>query len=306
MRHENDFANSFPTAGKRICSGEAGPRGEKLLIGSKKLSEKKLADLLRHHDQKTIENKETYQRDDVDQLLDYLSLIEIGFVAGALSVDDVLQPAFVKQNLMVLTDDALRRYYEDHYTLPLPISLKSRLFGAPGYCGQGTEREMSAFAGLLFLKREYEHDPKLNAFLWMLDGGLTHDGNGWTDLLALSRKPTRFMNELIEEINDPTPADESSLGQACLGVRRFLDFAADLAALLGTLEKFPALRLAIWQNYAYWLNDADSPGYRHALRGLLNRFAKWPTNEGEEQAQATVALKYEKAIAAIFDFSYRG
>jgi hypothetical protein len=278
--------------------------GKSYLIGPKKLSEKKLADLLRHHDQRTIEDKETYQRDDVDQLLDYLSLIEIGFVAGAFRIDEVLQPALVKETSSLLTDDALRRYYEDYYTLPLPMSLKSRLFGAPGYCGQGSEREMSAFTGLLFLKREYEHDPKLNAFLWMLDGGLTHDGNGWTDLLALSKKPSQFMKELIEELNDPTPNDESSLGQACLGIRRYLDFAADLANLLGTLEKFPSLRLAIWQNYAYWLNDADSPGYRQALRGLLNRFAKWPTQVEEAEAQTAVASKYKKAIDSIFDFSF--
>lgn len=274
----------------------------------RRFSDRKLAWLLRQHDKRTITDNETYQRDDIDQLLDYLSMIEIGFVAGVFRQNDVFSSKFVKQTRELLTGQPLRQYYEDHYTLPLPISLKARLLGAPGFQGRGGDRELGACSSFLQIKRQCEFDPELNSFLWLLDGGSTHDEEEWEwqDLLSLSKKPAKFMEMAVATLNEPPEEQDAiTLGRACLGVRKYLDFAVALVTLLDSLKELPELRLAFWQNYAYWLNDEDTPEYRSDLRGLLLRLTSWPTGRGEARRQAAVAARYKAALDALFDFDGR-
>ena len=91
------------------------------------LSDAQLAVLLRSHWIKQPTEEEIRDRDAVDLIIDYYSILEVASAAGC--VPDPLPEDLRVSALKRLTRPAVRRYYTNYYPLLLPKFFVQRLIG---------------------------------------------------------------------------------------------------------------------------------------------------------------------------------
>src|ERR1022692_2298241 len=193
--------------------------------------------MLRHHEEGKIKNKETWVRDHFDYLLGFYSVVEIAVTIGFVTE---LPPAFLKKHLPILTDAAVRRYYEVNYPLDLPRRLRERLQTGWGYKVSVTAQLDSYFYEFLELTKLIERDENLESFLWTLDGG-------WRDGCGFATVQEALLESwpLFKAIQTPNEK-KSELQHALAGFCEFIQFCEGLKSLLARMEDVPVVAEAMW------------------------------------------------------------
>jgi hypothetical protein len=232
-----------------------------------------LAYLLRHHDEETVSDAETYQRDSFDFLLAYYSVLEIA--CQIRYVASTFPEAFREEALDNLSRDAVKRYYETNYPILLPRLFRLRLEGTLSLYekdeGQATHPLFLRFLGIVNRVRE---DDEIELFQWFLDSGWT-DGYGIDDTLRILEKPERTMKALMKN-----PAKRTIPEQSVSGAQKFLVFCGEFDGLLEEARQFPLFQSAMWTYYSYWF-DLIGQKVGRRLGHILDSFIKWGTGDSE-------------------------
>lgn len=266
-------------------------------------SEPRLQRLLRHHREGTVTGADVDRRDAFDQVLGYYAFMEVAAVASYIPVH--LPESYRAAALAFLTNKHVKKYYEDHYPLLLPMLHRERLRGS--WKGSDDEKTSApCFTSFTELNRIIEEDEDVETFLWFLEDG-SIDDYSLEDLLEIVADPARFAEAVGGEadskgndaamwaairseagVTDPdallrrfkeTPREASPAESALRGLRTFLFFARDFDLLLRATEDAPLLQSAMWHYHAYWFDElSDDLG--SYLSQVVDRFAAWDV-EGE-------------------------
>jgi hypothetical protein len=235
---------------------------------------KRLAHLLRHHDEKSISNSETWLRDDVDYLLGFYAILEIALMIRF--VEDV-SVTFQKRHAQALSNPALRRYYEWNYPLDLPRRLRERFLFGVGFQIKRNVALHVSFYEFLDLTQVLERDSEIESFLWALDGGRREDKDGVCDIDAVIRSlksPTRFIGAIRRK-----PDRRSELDRALNGFCKFVQFCEALDLLIERLKSEPRLAEAMWLAHAYWFRSFES-AIGEDLKRVVQSVARWQVKRG--------------------------
>jgi len=215
-----------------------------------KASDAAVARTLLDHRHEAIDATVTInRRESFDQLLSYYSLLELAFQQRLI---DGLPNALANQARRHLSHTAVRAYYEVHYPLVLPQLLARRLVGVPFMPSlQSFEAErLSRYWAFQDMTRIL-NDPRAapgewtdaEAFLWLLDDGVTEDGYILEDLINAFADEDRVSVALLG-------ADDDWL-QACIrGLYNFLSFASEIDPFLNGQDAISAS--AYWHFHGYW------------------------------------------------------
>jgi hypothetical protein len=226
--------------------------------------------LLRHHDEREISDEETWVRDDVDYLLSYYAILQVGITAGVLD----LQPndALFESASELLNYPPLVHYFTKSYPLELPDRMRARFEAPGGPENLGSEQPKNStsiqrkglFSAFLPLTALLEQDNDMEAFLWLLDGGWRGQ---WHDerLEKALRHPKEAATLLMDKRPDP-------LGHRVMqGAMKFIEFAVALDILLDQASDFPDLQEEMYLFHSYWFSASE--GLTDKIVGLLDSLA---------------------------------
>ena len=154
--------------------------------------------LLRHHDEEPpISDRETRQRDSVDFLLAFYSLLEIASMIRY--IPNTFPETFREEAIWNLSNRATVRYYEEHYRILLPRLFRLRLKEDRRlHEKEEDEASKTLFQRFLGIHNRVEADDEIELFQWFLDDGSTGDDD-ITDTLRLLRSPARTMEALMKD-----------------------------------------------------------------------------------------------------------
>lgn len=237
-------------------------------------SAKALAWLLRHHDEEDIEDEETWKRDEVDNLLEYYSLLE---VASLLQVIPNPLPADVrKAAARHLNHPAIQRYLR-HYPLLLPQLCLLRT--ANLFTKTVTHKKAPALFWQ-FLELEARLDNEYcETFLWFIDGGCRGDDDDCYDIddtVALLKSPRPYFRALA------VPPDQmSDLHKSLHGMRIFFQFCIDLDQFLAEPSLPPLVRFEAWNFFAYWFRNLALYVAHNELETALDHLKSWADPGGQ-------------------------
>lgn len=251
--------------------GKAARRAKAKLLDMKQRGQDNEASwLLRHHNEGEVSDKETWDRDDVDYLLSYYAMLQVGITAGV--IDFQPKDALFESASELLSYPPLISYFTKSYPLDLPDRLLAR-FEAPA-SSQSTIPEMrkqvgsihrkGLFSAFLPLTAVLEQDADMETFLWLLDGGWRGRWH-YERLESVLRRPKEAATLLMDRRRDP-------LGHRVMqGILKFIEFAVALDILLEEAAPFPDLQEEMYVFHAYWFsNSEDLTG---KIVGLLNSLA---------------------------------
>jgi hypothetical protein len=229
-------------------------KGKKIID---KYQQKKLAYLLRHHDEEAIYDEETIHRDDVDYFLEYFSILSLAHVTGYLTLDDLQEDR--EEIIRYLTIQPLRKYYYEHYPLVLPQILLESLeqnkpFRKIKKSSVSVSRE-TIFHQFHALNQSVDNDD-VDQLLWFLDNGYSY-GYGLGDLKDVLKN-----TDLCFEARKR----KDTVGQSVRGFFLYLDFLQQFDKFLrqrgNELDKS-----AYWIYHSYWFTRIEKQ-----LRPTLNKF----------------------------------
>src|SRR5438477_4440732 len=133
----------------------------------------KLFKLLRSHLLRPISEKEVSQRDAIDELLAFYSLLEIASMCQGIPRE--LRPHLAARAIHHLSLPPMRRYYSKLYPLLLPQCFLQRMVGSPIMaerdCARDYFRQFLEISNML-------SDDDVEMFLWFLDDGSAPDEEG--------------------------------------------------------------------------------------------------------------------------------
>lgn len=194
---------------------------------------------LRYHVPNGVyEMEEVDYRDQVDFLLKYYSLVEVGIITGALP--SKLNDKLKSEILYILQNDAVRSYYESRYPLLLPSLL---VYFASHSEHQPVTSGHSYFNELLLIDSLIDDD--VEVFLWFLDSGKM-DGYSLRDLLKLLESKNK-----IKQLMGRVKGDEDALDQGFWGFIKFADYMERYAMLLMKCQD-EFVRSVLWHYQSYW------------------------------------------------------
>lgn len=222
---------------------------------------KKLATLLRDHRKDDVDDQqEISKRDEVDELLSYYSILEIGAIAGFVPPQPTREDSETAK--WVLNNKHVRRFYEEFYPLRLPVLHRYRLAGKWGHTEE-CARAGELFVGFLQANAVIENDDDVTMFLALLDDYVV-DEYGEDDLIeALDNLPA--MIKRLAASN----SDQDALSSALSGMMKFFQFCPTLLRVLDAASELPILRAAMWHYHAYWFTELQD-----GLGRSLSRFQR--------------------------------
>lgn len=210
--------------------------------------------LLRNHLYSPIETTlEVNERDNIDFLIDYYSILQIGLIANYFP--NPLPAEIEKEIEFILKNRFANQYFTEYYPLILPqILLKQVLENNGGmyFQHQNLEKSMGLFDRFLMLNQVKRNDEDINQFLWFLD-------DGWTGGYSI----TDFWNVLKDRdlIKDKLDlATKNPLNKSLWGFIKYTQFLSDFADLLRDSQEDVLLQSAFWHYQSYW--------FEHMKNGL--------------------------------------
>jgi hypothetical protein len=277
---------------KEWLSGQPAERALRRMRG---LSDKRLAVLLRHHDEteEGINDRDTWIRDDFDFLLGFYSIIEIAVMVGFVRK---LPDAFSKKHLPVLNHPALRRYYEWNYPLDLPRRLRERILFDVGYHAREGTLGHAFFYEFLELTKAIERDKDMESFLWCLDGGYREDKKGASDLDAVMRELGK--SNRLAEATQLSPKKRGELDRALNGFCKFIQFCECFDSLIQRLKEEPELAEAMWLAHGYWFRQLETDMGSN-LKDAVLCLGKWRVGEKDKAALRARVAEINNVISRL-------
>ena len=223
-----------------------------------------LNSLLRDHSEASIVSGwQQNRRDDIDDLLEYYSLLEIAAIAGHIPAR--FPEGLARQILPKLKLEPVRRYYEEFYVQKLPTLLRLRLEGRHALTVPPDNVVLAAYAQLADVSASMRANEELTDLLTLLDG-YEVDGCSWDELEKLLAHPKKYVSRVLK-------GDENDmLVSAASGFHGFLSFCRDFQELLWQVESQPLVQSAFWHLFSYWFERlADESGTRGKLGKLVEK-----------------------------------
>ena len=223
--------------------------------------------LLRHHDEQGITDRETWQRDQFDELIHYYSIMEI---AALIDLIPNPLPEDLQQSAMRhLREPSVNQYFVSNYPLVLPQLFELRVCGFSQLKASSAVSLVPLFLQLLQLDSMiHGGDEDVDTLLWFLDGG-SIDGYDIDDTLDALKDAGKFFKRLRVEPDKMTMRDSS-----LQGLVTFLDFCRELDAFLRISHLPPLLRYEAWHLYGYWFGNLSTMVGDH-LEIAVTRVASW-------------------------------
>jgi hypothetical protein len=226
--------------------------------------EEERAWLLRHHDQKAVGIRESYLRDDIDQLIDSYCWLMIAMLAGRISTR--LPPPLEWEIVEILGDTAVQDFYKKHYPLVLPQALLTAV--RDPNMRKRVEivarqvKNPNVFQRFRALDRKIEEDQDIEMFLSFMDDFWVRR-QGFPDLVELLNNPEELAACLVAQ-----SGGKEVLGMAARGLLKYVDIMAEYRELLEDAEANPVLASAFWHKQGYWF-DAIGHDFHGQLFHLL-------------------------------------
>jgi hypothetical protein len=215
----------------------------------KKNEEVNLKILLRDHKVDTINSfLEVKERDNIDFLIDYFSILEIGLISGYLP--NPLPRKTENEAKYLLTNEFLNKYFTKHYPLLLPQLLVKQITKYTGEQYFNKSYSANSFAiydRFLILRQFIKDDKDIDQFLWFLDDGYTA---GYTI--------SDFWNVLADQNLIEYKLGRSNrhpLNSALWGFIKYVQFLSDFASLLKDAKEDSLLQAALWHHQSYWFEN---------------------------------------------------
>jgi hypothetical protein len=209
--------------------------------------------LLRSHLLRGITSDEEIEaRAQIDDLLAFYSLLEIGILTGAL--EEQLPREIHGSAERHLTRPAVRRYYEKFYPLFLPQLFLRRLQDNPASAESAPSNYFVSWSEpsnyfVSFLEvNEMLGSEEVETFLWFLDDGFVDD-TGLEDVLRVLDDPEKFTRRMLRP-----PPKQTALDQALRGMIQFFEFCANFDKLLKSAQD-PLIQSASWHYHGYWFQQ---------------------------------------------------
>ena len=214
--------------------------------------------LLRSHLLREITSDEEIEaRDQIDELLAFYSLLEIGILTGAL--EEQLPREIHDSAERHLTRPAVRRYYEKFYPLYLPQLFLRRLQGNPASVESAPSNYFVSFLEV----NELLGSDEVGTFLWFLDDGFLDD-TGLKDVLRVLDDPKKFTRRMLRQ---------TALDQALHGMVQFFGFCANLDKLLKSARD-PLIQSACWHYHGYWFQQIGGQVYG-VISTAIEQYRTW-------------------------------
>lgn len=206
-----------------------------------------LENILRDHKDEPIRgNYLINERDNIDFLIDYYSILEIGIIANYFPPN---LPSTLRNEVEnILGNEYVRKYYSEYYPLVLPqLLLKHISFSnEQGGNDASTKPQGNLFEKFLVLNQTIKSDSDVDQFLWFLDDGIT-DGYTIHDLWnVLSNRKTIEYKITRNNIHP--------LNSALFGFIKYIQFLNDYADLLREASEFKLLQSSFWHYQSYWFD----------------------------------------------------
>ena len=218
--------------------------------------------LLRHHEEKTITNSETWKRDSFDYLLGYYSMLELALVTRFV---ENLPDADKAEAISDLSHPAVGVFYREHYRLVLPQLLLERLEGKYQAVVPGSDgRVISVFLQYVPLAYLVETDEDIECFLWFLDGGW-RGGYSYRDTLKALSSRKRLLKSMLCR-----PSDKTALDASVEGFGKFLNFCVQLDLTLQASSRWPLFQVEMFENHSYWFQQMGKKLGEKIFRALSN------------------------------------
>lgn len=261
--------------------------------------------LLRHHDEEPpISDRETRQRDSVDFLLAFYSLLEIASMIRY--IPNTFPETFREEAIWNLSNRATVRYYEEHYRILLPRLFRLRLKEDRRlHEKEEDEASKTLFQRFLGIHNRVEADDEIELFQWFLDDGSTGDDD-ITDTLRLLRSPARTMEALMKDRGKRT-----IVKQSVSGAQKFFIFCGEFDSLLQDAKRFPLLQSAMWTYYSYWF-ELISEKVNSRMRTIVTSFQEWTPDQSAAELGARVRpdkkqiKQYVTVINGVLDRLFSG
>ncbi|KEY20086.1 hypothetical protein [Kaistella antarctica] len=227
--------------------------------------------LLRNHLQSPIETTlEVDERDNIDFLIDYYSILEIGLIANYFPNP---LPAEVEREIeFILKNKFVNQYFTQYYPLILPQILMKQVLESNGemyFQRQSVENSAGLFDRFLMLNQVKRNDEDINQFLWFLDDGWT-GGYSITDFWKVLKDRDLIKDKLDLANNNP-------LNSSLWGFIKYTQFLADFADLLRDSREDALLQSSFWHYQSYWfehmkngLGDIVEIGLKNISESVIN------------------------------------
>jgi hypothetical protein len=216
------------------------------LLNKRRQDRAYLGRLLRDHRKAPIDTgREVMQREDIDHLIMFYSLLEVACICRF--VPDPLPPKIHTECLGFLAVEEVKRFYSQLYPQLLPVNFLLRLEGELKIAEEDSPDIANKFLVFLQFTNQLEGDDDVD-WLWAFLDDIKDGGYTWTDVRNVVEDPVRITETLI------TPPEESDLlTSAVRGYHKFIVFCFDFYEYLEDCKVFPLLQSAAWHYYAYWL-----------------------------------------------------
>ncbi len=206
-----------------------------------------LKNILRDHKYEPIwENHLVHERDNIDFLIDYYSILEIGIIANYFPNN--LPPSLKNEVEKILGNEYVRRYYSKYYPLILPQLLLKNISSPKDQTTNDdlTKIQSNLFEKFLVLNQTIKSDKDVDQFLWFLDDGITQAYSIHDLWDVLSNRET-IRHKLSRSNAHP-------LNSSLFGFIKYIQFLNDYADLLRQASEFKLLQSAFWHYQSYWFD----------------------------------------------------
>ncbi len=202
--------------------------------------------LLRNHMDSPIESSfEVEERDNIDFLIDYFSILEIGLIANYFPNPLPLETE--KEIDFILNNPFVNKYFTEYYPLTLPQLLLrqvSKNRNKKYFFRDSLSNSASLFNRFLMLNQIVKNDEDIDQLLWFFD-------DGWTEGYSI----VDFWNILSDRNSIKYKLDSSNnhpLNSALWGFIKYIQFLSDFANLLRDSQEDIILQSAFWHYQSYW------------------------------------------------------
>lgn len=202
--------------------------------------------LLRNHMDNPIDSYlEVEERDNIDFLIDYFSILEIGLIANYFP--NPLPLKTEREIDFILNNQFVNKYFTEYYPLTLPQLLLKQVSkkGNEKYFYRDSVKNSTAlFDRFLMLNQIVKNDEDIDQLLWFFD-------DGWTAGYSISD----FWNVLSDRNIIKYKLGSSNrhpLNSALWGFIKYIQFLSDFADLLRDSKEDAVLQSAFWHHQSYW------------------------------------------------------